>query len=147
MTSESLLSKLERVKRTGAGRWIASCPAHEDKRPSVTIRELDDGRILLHCWAGCGALDILQALGLDWQAIMPDPVSGARQDHRMKAVRKAFPTGDVLACLEQEWVFLLTVNATLRRGTQLRHVDYQRLQLSGERIMAARSFGETRQRA
>ena len=39
-------------QRRGDG-WMAHCPAHEDKQPSLSIAERDEGRILLHCHAGC----------------------------------------------------------------------------------------------
>lgn len=46
-----LLDPLEKVKKTGTDRWIARCPAHADKSPSLSIRYADD-RILLHCFGG-----------------------------------------------------------------------------------------------
>ena len=58
MSAEILLSKLDKVKRTGAGRWLACCPAHADKGPSLSLRETDDGRVLVYCFAGCSAVDI-----------------------------------------------------------------------------------------
>lgn len=63
MTVHGLLSKLERVARTGAG-WIGRCPAHADKCPSLSIRE-ENGRILLHCFGGCGIEAVLAALGIE----------------------------------------------------------------------------------
>jgi len=52
---EQLLSSLLKVRKVGIGRWIACCPAHNDSKPSLAIRETDDGRVLLHCFAGCSA--------------------------------------------------------------------------------------------
>jgi DNA primase len=46
------------------GYWIARCPAHNDHSPSLKISVGRDGRILLHCWAGCENRDIVGALGL-----------------------------------------------------------------------------------
>jgi hypothetical protein len=37
---DRLLPLLARVKKTGPNTWLASCPTREDKRPSMTIREL-----------------------------------------------------------------------------------------------------------
>jgi hypothetical protein len=54
MTADALLHKLDGVRRTGTDRWIAKCPAHDDRRASLSIRELNDGRALLHDFAGCG---------------------------------------------------------------------------------------------
>ena len=49
-----LLDRLERVKQTGPRRWIAACPSHRDRSPSLSIRELDSGLVLLHDFGGCG---------------------------------------------------------------------------------------------
>lgn len=69
-----LISSLEGVKQTGskAGsrRYMALCPSHSDKGASLSIRESGD-RVLIHCFAGCGAADILQSVGLDFGVIQP----------------------------------------------------------------------------
>ena len=132
-----LLSKLDRVKKTGPGRWIACCPAHQDKRPSMNIRECDDGRVLIICRAGCGAAEILDALGLDWSALMP-----AREfrgeDQRMAPIRKAFPDRDILKALEFETTFLYFFAKMAKAGRHPTDADFKRLELSQERISAAR---------
>lgn len=61
--NDRVLSSLDMVKASGTG-WIARCPAHEDGRPSLTIGEGDDGRVLLHCFAGCSPAAICDAIGL-----------------------------------------------------------------------------------
>jgi hypothetical protein len=48
-------------RRTG-GQWICQCPSHEDRRASLAVRDGDDGRVLLHCHAGCDPLDVIDAL-------------------------------------------------------------------------------------
>ena len=48
---ERVLSKLPEAKRNGKG-WHARCPAHDDRQPSLSIAEGDDGRALMHCHAG-----------------------------------------------------------------------------------------------
>jgi hypothetical protein len=40
------------AKRNGKG-YMAKCPAHADRRASLSISEGRDGRVLLHCHAGC----------------------------------------------------------------------------------------------
>lgn len=67
-----LISRLEKVRETGRDRYIAKCPAHDDGDPSLSIRQLPDSRILLKCFAGCGAVDILNSVGLNWQSLMPE---------------------------------------------------------------------------
>lgn len=71
-----LLSKLNKVKSHGDSRWVACCPAHEDKTPSLAIKKLRDGRILVHCFAGCSALDIVESVGLTMTDLFPDGALG-----------------------------------------------------------------------
>jgi len=59
--AERLLGRLKKVRNVAPGRWMACCPSHLDKTASLSIRELDDGRVLIHDFAGCCAEDL--ALG------------------------------------------------------------------------------------
>lgn len=61
-----------RARPSGQGRWIGHCPAHEDRDPSLSIRLSPEGRVLLHCFAGCPTEAVLEALGLSWGALFPD---------------------------------------------------------------------------
>lgn len=61
------------ARETGTGRWQARCPAHSDNSPSLSIREGRDGRILLHCFAGCGVTAILEGVGLRLPDLFPGP--------------------------------------------------------------------------
>jgi hypothetical protein len=54
-----------------AGQWLVRCPVHDDKRPSLAVRELADGKLLVHCHAGCTTADVLDALGLRWRDLRP----------------------------------------------------------------------------
>lgn len=47
-----------------ADTWSAQCPAHDDRDPSLSIRMVDDGAVLLHCFAGCPNDEVVAALGL-----------------------------------------------------------------------------------
>jgi putative DNA primase/helicase len=71
MNVDSLIRALE-ARRSGSS-WMAECPAHEDRNPSLSIREVD-GKVLLHCHAGCTQRDVIDALkarGL-WQPERPE---------------------------------------------------------------------------
>ncbi|MBN6742209.1 hypothetical protein JKG47_17095 [Acidithiobacillus sp. MC6.1] len=52
---DKVLSALDGVKKTGPDKWIARCPAHDDKRPSLSVKQADDGKVLFKCWSGCSA--------------------------------------------------------------------------------------------
>ena len=73
MTAPSVTRTLERfsdVRPDGRG-WTAKCPAHDDHKPSLRISVGDDGRILLHCHAGCSFEAILAAVHLTVQDVSP----------------------------------------------------------------------------
>ena len=55
-----------RASSSDDSRWTAQCPAHDDRHPSLSITEAEDGRVLFNCFAGCDRRDVLAALGLDW---------------------------------------------------------------------------------
>ena len=67
---ERIIGLLEKVRKSGGG-WIARCPAHPDRRPSLSIREGRDGRVLLYCFAGCPTSDVVAALGLTMRDLFP----------------------------------------------------------------------------
>jgi hypothetical protein len=64
MTVDQLLDRLEHVRKVGRG-WMALCPAHEDRKRSLSIAEGDDGRVLLNCFGGCTADRVTASLGLE----------------------------------------------------------------------------------
>lgn len=74
MTVGELLGHLDGVKRTGDG-WTARCPGHDDERASLSVSEGDQGRALLHCFAGCSFPRICAAMGID-----PRELAGNRAD-------------------------------------------------------------------
>lgn len=69
-TSELLQRSFPNAKRCSQG-WIAQCPAHEDRTPSLSIREGKDGRVLLHCHAGCSFQSVVAKLGLRSDDLFP----------------------------------------------------------------------------
>ncbi len=56
-----MLDRLNGKRRAGAG-WVARCPAHDDREPSLSIGVGRDGRVLLHCFAGCSYSEIVERL-------------------------------------------------------------------------------------
>jgi hypothetical protein len=135
VSADALLEKLQKVKRTGPGNWMACCPAHEDRSPSMTIREVDDGRVLVHCFAGCSAADIIGAVGLDFEALFPPR---PKADY-LPPVRRPYPAADVLEALREETLIVLTTGAKLRAGP-LEPAEFARLVLATERIERGRTL-------
>ena len=58
--------------RGGEEKFEARCPAHDDARASLSVSVGKDGRVLIHCHAGCAAEDVLAALDLAWRDLYPD---------------------------------------------------------------------------
>jgi hypothetical protein len=131
---DALLSRLEQVRQTGAGRWISRCPAHGDKGPSLSIRELDDGRVLLHCFAGCEVEAVLDAVGLTFDALFPEQ---RPESHHCRPERRPWPASDVLRCLAFEALIVANASRTLLNGQTLTEVDHERLITAAARIGAA----------
>jgi hypothetical protein len=88
MTAEAFAALVE-ARRTGAGRWMAHCPAHADRSPSLSIRDGEDGRVLVHCFAGCANTAILAALGLGRRDLYAGPPPSTQQAAALRAAREA----------------------------------------------------------
>ncbi len=83
---EGLLARLERVRRQGDS-YLARCPAHEDKQPSLSIRLGDNGKILVHCHAGCTAEAIVKAVGLELTDLFPEEPKRNGRRHIVETYR------------------------------------------------------------
>lgn len=132
MTVEALLSRLEKVRQTGRGRWIARCPTREDRTPSLSIRELDDGRVLIHDFGGATPEEILAAVGLTWADLFPENLT--RQPIRE---RRPFSAIDALRCIAFEATLVAVAAGNLAAGLSLTDADRERLQLAASRINRA----------
>ncbi len=71
MNLNQFLSKLDKVKKINFSEHTASCPAHDDKNPSLSVTE-KDGKILLHCHRGCSPEEIVSAMGLKMKDLYVD---------------------------------------------------------------------------
>lgn len=132
MIADALLSRLDGVRRTGVDRWLAKCPAHDDKRPSLGVRELDDGRVLVHCWSGCSAGDVLAAVGMEFTDLYPKSPT-----HRGKPERRPWPAADVLRAVESEALIAAVAASSMGNGDDLTDEDRARLLLASSRLTAA----------
>ena len=132
MAIENLLSRLEGVRNTGAGRWISRCPAHDDKSPSLSIREIDDGRVLIHCFAECDISQIVSEVGLELSDLFP-----AKPIHDAKPIRRPFSADDALRCLSFEGTLLVIAARDLADGKALSEQDHARLLVAVARIAEA----------
>ena len=69
---ERIFASLHAVRKSGRG-WTARCPAHEDRRSSLSVAISDDGsHLLVYCFAGCRPEEIARALGMEVKDFFAD---------------------------------------------------------------------------
>ena len=61
MATAETIAKALGGRKAGGG-WTARCPAHDDRTPSLSIRDADDGKVLVRCHAGCDQERVIAAL-------------------------------------------------------------------------------------
>jgi putative DNA primase/helicase len=71
MTLQDFLGRLQGVKSQGEGHG-AKCPAHDDRRQSLSVTTGRDDRLLLKCHAGCPSWTIVETLGLQMSDLFPE---------------------------------------------------------------------------
>ena len=71
---DNILSSLENVIETQKYQYRAKCPVHQktnSQSRTLSIKEVTDGNVLLHCFAGCGYEEVLNAIGLEKKHLFP----------------------------------------------------------------------------
>ena len=133
---DDFLSRLKKVHGRN-GRWTACCPAHNDKSPSLAVRELDDGRILVKCFSGCSAAEIVASVGMDLTDLFPpDDSSLSYRTKPAKSERKPFYPSDLLKITRFEALIVAMVARDITKGKNVSESDLERLNVAFERICA-----------
>lgn len=139
--AETLLPRLDGVKQTGPDRWIASCPAHADRHPSLSIRELPDGRVLIHDFGGCSAADVVAAVGLSLADLFEKPLETLAP----LRPRERWDRGDVWKLLVHEAGIAAIAAADAAAGRPVSDADADRAGLAADRLAdAVQSMGVSR---
>jgi len=143
MNADALLGLLKAVRHNGHDRYLACCPAHEDRSPSLSIRINSDGRILLHCFSGCHVDDVVSAIGLAMSDLFPDrPLTATAipgSSMRLKPAEALILLGHesfVIAMLVEELVTIM------RAGDAPSDLGINRLMTAVGRIQTVRSLTE-----
>ena len=131
---EPLLQKLDGVMETGNRHWRAKCPAHESRGRSLSLSEAEDGRILMHCFAGCDSASVVAAIGMSLSDLFP---AGGKACG--KPTRGAFSHEAALALdtLERE---SLIVCMGLLQKRPLSEADEERMLVAAQRIREVRKL-------
>ncbi len=132
-----LLELLQGVRETAPGRYIARCPAHADRSPSLAIKDGDDGRVLIHCFAGCETENVLSAIGMTFSDIMPERCGA---DHSYKPVRNRINPRDALATLDHESLVVAIIGADFLEHKEIDEDTWGRLGAAVQRINSTRAI-------
>lgn len=133
---DTLLGRLQKVRQSGPGRWMACCPAHEDGNPSLSIRALDDGRILLNDFGGCDAADIIASVGLSMSDLFPERLTTDRITPSTS--RAAIPYRDLLSLIDFEALVVCLIAASMHEKKTIDQEDLDLLWTAAARIGRAR---------
>lgn len=133
MDVSTLLSRLSGVRPTGNDRWACRCPSHEDRSPSLTIRVVPDGRILVHCFAGCDTGSVLGAIGLTVSDLFPEPLTR----ERLPKIHAPFSALDALKVLTAESAVVAIAASDIAEGKPMSATDADLVAVAAGRIATA----------
>ena len=139
-TAEPLLVRLDGVQKSGQG-WRARCPACGGSSRKVSITEANNS-VLIHCFGGCAAIDVLQAVGLNWGDVLP-PRSWPESPEERRQLRRAAREGALIAALPELAYAAAVVNIAakqLREAGQFADDDMATLIKAEAVIGSAREF-------
>ena len=126
-----LLGRLDRVKQIRPDRWQARCPSHDDKSPSLSITETSEGVILIRCWAGCSAHEVVTAVKLELRDLFPSQFdcSGHKASNPPR-----YSAHEVVKTTITEATILALGYRTVQRGDKLSLLDQARVELAIDAI-------------
>lgn len=118
----SILSHFNKVRATSkSGSYNCLCPAHDDSSASLSIKICEDGRVLIHCFAGCDIQNILGAVGLTLDDIVPQRID------LLKPIGKAYNPFAILKNMKDEALFVYMCANHIERGERLETSDKEKL--------------------
>lgn len=128
---DMVLARLDSAREVAPGRWRARCPAHDGKSTSaLSITRGDDGRVLLHCFAGCDVESIAEAIGLQLHDLfVPVPA-----EHRAGPMRQRFVPAQVFDILRAEVGVVVVIAGDMHRQREVTPADYERLRTCVDRL-------------
>lgn len=133
MNVQNLLSRLQKVKQVGSNRWLACCPAHDDRHPSLGVNVNELGKISIRCWSReCDGRAIMESVGLQLVDLYPDQIDPP------KGIGKPLPhnPNDILLALAGEAQLIAMLGSELA-DHPLNHEDRKRLFQAVSRIKSA----------
>jgi len=138
MTIENLLSRLDKVRNRGGGKWMASCPCHTDKTPSLAIK-YDNETILLHCFSsGCSPQEICSSIGIEITELFPP--SDKFDANQPTQKRQSYDSAQVLEGLAYEAIVMHIIGNDMLKNGSIEPDERDRLAQASCRINAALEY-------
>lgn len=128
----NFLNKLNKVQGRGRDSWVACCPSHDDKNPSLKV-DIKNDKILIKCWSGCSTEDILGSVGMDFDDIFPDKAIY----HRSSGDRPTLSSSDALRIIKYEAMIIYMMGVDLRAKKIPNEEDHNRFVLAVGRVKDA----------
>jgi hypothetical protein len=98
----------------------------------LSVREGEDGRVLVHCFGGCSVDQILVAVGMDMNDLFPPKREWSAPT--AKAMKPRFYASDLMRIVSFEALVVMIAASDLSKGKKLNDRDMERMKLSCERI-------------
>ena len=128
---ELVLSRLENVRLRRTNQWSACCPAHQDKNPSLSVRETDEGAVLIHCFSGCDVQSIVNSLGINLSDLFQSNLSKGGKSTKLP---KLIDAPQALELLNAEATLIAIVGLDLSKGKVIKKEDLNRCSKAVARI-------------
>ena len=131
---ERITSLLDGVFHQQNGQVRAICPSHDSKHRSKTLalKETDEGGVVLHCFAGCSAPEILGALGLELKDLFPEPINSP--PGRPFTKKAAFSPREALQILAFEVTLASAFIGDVINHRDISKEDWNRFLIARDRI-------------
>lgn len=143
MSVDNVLARLDGVKQVRPGYWKAKCPAHDDRRPSLSVTELPDGQVLLYDFGGCTIDSVLGAAGLQMGDLFPEKPLPSGEHAKQRRTTPPIPYKDILETIQHELEVVAVAAAEFfeHGGFAATQEDHDRLQLAITRLRKAARVG------
>jgi hypothetical protein len=138
---ELILSKLEKVRQRQPNQWSACCPSHEDKSPSLSIRETEDGAVLIFCFSGCSTKSIVDSLCINMSDLFPPKSKSGNEPKRLP---RKLTSSQALEILDDEANFIAIAALNLSNQKTLTSTDLKKCAVAASKISQLRNVCEAR---
>jgi hypothetical protein len=137
---DALLPRLHTCRQFGKG-WRADCPTGHKSHGTLAITEAETGNVLLHCFAGCSASDILAAIGLELADLYPVRIKPQTPEQQREQRQTFMQAGwaAAIGVLSREATIVQIAAIAIARGELLDDGDIARVKMASDRIYDVRA--------